>query len=174
MKKIGEPWTARRHSMKLSPAYRVLPLYARRVLDAIEIEHEKHAGKDNGRLIVPYRTLEEYCCKANNRILAQAIRELEALGFITVIHGHAKGTEHAPNKFSLTYVPGHDGSQPDNWKEIATFEDAHVRLAAAQKKRPQSNWFKAAQDAEVIPASKNPQDGPLATDHGGPRPTDHV
>jgi hypothetical protein len=157
MTKIGEPWTPRRHSMKLSPAYRVLTLFARRVLDAIEIEHENHAGKNNGRLIVPYRTLGEYCGKANNHIIAQAIRELEALGFITVIRGHAKGPEPAPNTFGLTYVNGHNGSQPtDDWKEISTLEDAHTRLAAVEKKRPQSDWFKAAQGAEAIPASKTP------------------
>jgi hypothetical protein len=121
MTKIGEPWTPRRHSMKISPAYRVLPLYARRVLDAIEIELENHAGKDNGRLIVPYITLGPYCCTANDRILAQAIRELEILGFITVIHVHAKGPEYAPNMFGLTYAPGHDGSPPtDGWKEITS------------------------------------------------------
>jgi hypothetical protein len=156
MKKIGEPFTPRRHSMKLSPAYRVLPLYARRVLDAIEIELEKHAGKDNGHLIVPYKTLRPYCCTANDRILAQAIRELETLGFVTVIRGHAKGPERAPNMFGLTYA-GHNGGPPtDDWKEITTLEEAHVRLAAAQKRRPRSTWFKAAQNAEAIPASKKP------------------
>jgi hypothetical protein len=159
--KIGEPFTPRRHSMKLSPAYRVLSLYARRVLDAIEIELEKHAGKDNGHLIVTYKTLRSYCCRANDRILAQAIRELETLGFAIVIRGHAKGPKRAPNMFGLTYVPGHNGSPPtDDWKEIATLEEAHVRLAAAKKKRPQSCWFKAAQNAEAIPASKPP--GPAA------------
>ena len=146
VKKIGEPFTPRRHSMKLSPAYRVLSLYARRVLDAIEVELEKHAGRDNGQLIVPYKTLRAYCCTANDRILAYAIRELEALGFIEVIRGHAgNGAERKPNMFGLTYVPGHNGRPPtDDWKEISTLEEAQARLAASRKKRPQNEWFKAA------------------------------
>jgi len=151
-RQIDEPFIMIRRSMLESPAYRVLSVMARRVLNAIEIEHLKHGGKENGKLIVPYKTLKTHCCAANHRVLAQAIRELEALGFILVVRGHAgNGVERAPNLFGLTYVPGHNGGPPsDDWKEFKTLEEAQARLVEAKKKRPQSNWFKAARSAQAI------------------------
>jgi hypothetical protein len=150
--RIKEQFIPIRLSMLESPAYRTLSVLARRVLNAIELEHLKHGGKDNNRLIVPYKTLCAYCCTANRRTLAQAIRELEALGFIIVIRGHAgNGVERAPNMFGLTYLPGHNGGPPsDNWKDISTIEEAQARLAAAKKGRPQSDWFKGAKHVGAI------------------------
>jgi hypothetical protein len=43
-----------------SPAWSVLSLSARRVLDRIEIEHADHGGNDNGRLPVTYDDFERY------------------------------------------------------------------------------------------------------------------
>ena len=43
-----------------SPAFRVLSLSARRVLDRIEIELAHHGGQDNGRLPVTYEHFHDY------------------------------------------------------------------------------------------------------------------
>jgi hypothetical protein len=155
-RRIKEQFIPIRLSMLESPAYRALSMLARKVLNAIEVEHLKHGGKDNGQLIVPYNQLRKYCGGASKRtskrLIAQAIRELEALGFIMVIRGHAgNGVERAPNMFGLTYLPGHNGGPPsDEWKNIGSIEEAQARLAAAKEGRPQSDWFKGAQNAKVI------------------------
>jgi hypothetical protein len=48
--RINEQFLARVVSMLESPAYRVLSLSARRVLDRLEIELAHHGGNDNGDL----------------------------------------------------------------------------------------------------------------------------
>jgi hypothetical protein len=49
---INEQFSARVVSMLESPAYRVLSLSARRILDRLEIELAHHGGNDNGDLVV--------------------------------------------------------------------------------------------------------------------------
>lgn len=46
--KISGQFSARLIEMLESPAYRVLSLSARRILDRIDIEHAHHGGQDNG------------------------------------------------------------------------------------------------------------------------------
>ena len=53
-----------------SPAWSVLSLSARRVLDRIEIEHADHGGNDNGRLPVTYDDFERYASQADRRCSA--------------------------------------------------------------------------------------------------------
>jgi hypothetical protein len=50
----------RRIDMLRSPAYCVLSLSARRILDRLEIELADHGGIDNGRLPVPYDDFVRY------------------------------------------------------------------------------------------------------------------
>ena len=65
-----------------SPAWSVLSLSARRVLDRIEIEHADHGGYDNGRLPVTYDDFEHYGIHRHS--IAAAIRETVALGFAEI------------------------------------------------------------------------------------------
>ena len=62
-----------------APAYRVLSLSARRVLDRLEIELGHHGGNDNGRLPVTYEDFERYGIDRHS--IAPAIREAETLRF---------------------------------------------------------------------------------------------
>jgi hypothetical protein len=146
MNRIKEQFIPHRRSMLESPAWRMLPLYARQVLDAIELEFLRHAGKENGQLIVTYPDFAKYCTVQDRTALAQAVRQVEALGFLIVVRGAAgTGNTRSPNLYRLTYLPGQNGGLPGNeWREIKSVEDALNRLAAVKKRRPQTNWFKAA------------------------------
>src|SRR6516165_4340729 len=98
-----------------SPAWSVLSLSARRVLDRIEIEHADHGGNENGRLPVTYDDFERYG-----------------------IHGRAGNAEfRSPHKFRLTYF--HVGRAPptNEWQRIKTVEEAQALATAARRKTPQ-------------------------------------
>ena len=80
--KIDCGFTRLPHEMRWSPAWRVLSLAARRVLDLLELELGKHRGKNNGRICVTYADFQRYGIGYNN--IAPALRELEVLGFIRI------------------------------------------------------------------------------------------
>ena len=79
---IGGQFVAHLIEMLESPAFRVLSLSARRVLDRVEIEHAHHGGADNGRLPVTYDDFQRY--GIDRHAIGPAIREACALGFLEV------------------------------------------------------------------------------------------
>jgi hypothetical protein len=129
---ISEQFSARTISMMESPAFRVLSLSARRVLDRIEIEHAHHGGHDNGALPVTYDDFVRY--GVHRRRVAPAIRELEALGIIRVIRGCGGNADfRMPSKFTLTNRQTEEGAKPtDDWKKIQTIEEAEALACAAR------------------------------------------
>jgi hypothetical protein len=116
----------------------VLSLSAHRVLDRIEIELSHHGGQDNGRLPVTFADFVAY--GIDRHAVAPAIREAEALGFIRVTErGRAGNAEfRSPNRFALTYRNTKSALATDDWKRIATFEEAQAvaRVAREPIKRP--------------------------------------
>jgi hypothetical protein len=75
-------------------------------------ELNRHGGKDNGSLIVPYSTLERWVGTSNRNSIALAIRQAVELGLIAVIPGHVrKDGKKAPNRFRITWLPAHDGTR---------------------------------------------------------------
>jgi hypothetical protein len=59
--------------------------------------------------------------------------------------------------FRLTYLPGHNGGPPTGeWADIKSDEHAKVCVEGVKKRRPKSDWFKAATAAEIIaPSTKH-------------------
>jgi hypothetical protein len=119
--------------MLASPAYRVLSQSAYRVLARIQIEHDHHGGKDNGRLPVTYEDFEAYGIERH--AIAPAIRELEALGFIEVTErGRAGNAEfRSPNRFRLTFQPTQADQPTDKWRRFESVEQAEAVAKAARK-----------------------------------------
>ena len=66
------------------PAYSVLSLSGRRVLDRIEIEMADHGGTDNGKLPVTYDDFERY--GIHRHCIGPAIREVVALALLWQIY----------------------------------------------------------------------------------------
>ena len=130
--KIAGQFVPRQIDMLESPAYQVMSLSARRVLDRIEIELAHHGGRDNGKLPVTYGDFVRYGIERHS--IAPALREVEALGFAEVTeHGRAGNAEYrTPNKFRLTYRPTASGEPMHEWRKINTIEDAKAIAQAAR------------------------------------------
>jgi hypothetical protein len=122
---IGGQFSARTIEMLNSPAYRVLSLTARRVLDRIEIEHARHGGRDNGSLAITFDQFEKYGARRHS--IASALRELAQLGFIEVTEqGRAGNAEwRRPTLFRLTYRDTADAAATDEWRSISE-DDANT------------------------------------------------
>ena len=143
--RISGQWSPRLIEMLESPAYRALSLSAHRVISRIEIELAHHGGNDNGRLPVTFEDFIEYGIHHN--AVAPAIREAEALGFISVIErGRGGNSEHRqPNKFFLTFAHGRESrAKPPthDWRKIKSLEEAiEIAEAARHSKNPRAVQF---------------------------------
>jgi hypothetical protein len=123
--KIDGQFVARRIEMLRSPAFRVLSLSGRRILDRIEIEHASHGGKDNGELPVTFANLKRFGIP-NTHDIGHGIRELCVLGFVELTRPGrgGNGEFRTPNLFRLTYLPANGKRPTDEWQNIRTIEDA--------------------------------------------------
>jgi hypothetical protein len=131
---IGGQFAPRLIEMLESPAYRVLCLGAHRVIARIEIELGHHGGADNGKLPITYDQFQEY--GMDRQTVGPAIREAQALGFITVIAGRAGNAEfRSPSLYGLTY---HNRDATHEWRQIKTIEDALAIRLAARRTDPAS------------------------------------
>jgi hypothetical protein len=138
---IGEQFAPRTIRMLRSPAWRVLSLSARRVLDRIEIELADHGGADNGKLPVTYDDCERY--GIHRHAIGPAIREAVALGFLEVTeHGRAGNAEwRKPNLFRLAYRNTAYDGPTDEWARIETDEQAEAIASAARLASQQPTKF---------------------------------
>ena len=124
------------------PAYRVLSLSAHRILSRIEVELAHHAGNDNGQLPCTFDHFVEY--GVDRHSIAPAVRELQALGFITVEPGAAGNAEHRrPNLYGLTYNYFGGILPTDDWKRIKNETDAaQIARRSRRTSRPRVPPFK--------------------------------
>jgi hypothetical protein len=106
-----------------SVAYWALKSIERTILSVIEIQHMRHGGVENGRLIVTRRQFEKR--GIHKDAIAPSIRALEALGFIELDRGAAGvGDQAQAHRFRLTYV------QPNPTDEWRKFHDPHMAETA--------------------------------------------
>jgi hypothetical protein len=134
--KIQGQFAARTVDMLESPAFRVLSLSARRVLDRLEIELAHHGGQDNGKLPCTYQHFHEY--GIHRHAIGPGIRECVALGFLEITEpGRAGNAEfRSPNLFRLTYKSTRVEGPTDDWRSISTFEEAETIARAARTASP--------------------------------------
>ena len=141
--RIGEQFAPRTIRMLESPAYRVLSLSAHRVLARVEVELAHHGGLDNGKLPVTFDDFEQY--GMDRHCIAPAIRECCALGFLEVTEqGRAGNAEfRQPSKYRLTYRHDDRANPTDEWRRIATVEEAEQIALAARRSAGASRKRKA-------------------------------
>jgi hypothetical protein len=135
---IPAPFAWRTIEMMESFAYRALSQSAHRVMSRLEIELQRHGGKsrENGHLPCTYDDFVEY--GITRKMIAPAIRELVALGFIEVIRkGSAGNAEHRQAAlFLITYRhAGSDCVISDGWKRIASLIEAEEIAASARARK---------------------------------------
>ena len=148
---ISGQFSARLIEMLESPAYRVLSRSAHMVISRVEIELAHHGGNDNGRLPI---TTEDFIAYGMDRSsVAPAIREAEALGFISLKRGRGGNAEYrTPSLFGSTFSYHlNSRRQPptDDWRRIKTIEEAGRIARSARNAKDQSavahgkrNWQK--------------------------------
>jgi hypothetical protein len=136
---IAKYWHSRPVELIESPAIRALSRTAHLCLLRIEIELRHHAGNGNGKLIVTKEQFVEYA-GVNQRLVAPALRELEALGLVSIKHGRGGNAEHRePNRFRLEYLCGASDKEPlaEAWKRLETLKEAEcVAREARSSKDP--------------------------------------
>jgi hypothetical protein len=133
-----------------SPAWGALTLADRKVIDRLCIEHMAHAGKENANLVCTYTDFEIHGVRRAS--LGMSIRRLEALGFVAVVERGriAKAEFKFPARYRLTFVQGNIPAT-NEWKQVATAEEATDRVAKAGKlPRPSEKTKKP--DAKALPA----------------------
>ena len=133
--KIAGQFAPRLIEMISSPAFCVLSLSARRVLDRLEIELAGHGGTENGKLIVTFNQFQQF--GIDRHAIAPGIREAVALGFVEVTeHGRAGNAEYRqPNRFRITYRNSDYGSATDDWRKVKTPDDANTIARQARSPR---------------------------------------
>jgi hypothetical protein len=139
--KIDGQFAARLIEMLRSPAWCVLSLSARRILDRIEIELADHGGTDNGKLPVTFDDFVRY--GIDRHAIAPAIRECTALGFVEVTEAGRAGNAdfRKPNLFRLTYKHTDHAGATHEWRKI-TAEDAATLAQIARRRKQNSSGGK--------------------------------
>jgi hypothetical protein len=121
-----------------SPAWQVLSLTARRVLDLLESEYCRSAGKDNGKLVLTYEQLVER--GIDRHAIAPAIRELVSLGFVEITQKGRGGNAdfRRESRYRLTYLWRAPNVATHEWRKVQTMDEAEdLRDAARAEKQPQ-------------------------------------
>jgi hypothetical protein len=112
-----------------SVAFWALRPIERTVLSVIEIEHMRHGGVQNGRLIVTRRQFEKR--GIHKDAIAPSLRALETLGFIEIERGAAGvGDQAQAHRFRLTYV---QPNPTDEWRKHHTPDVARAVAETARQ-----------------------------------------
>lgn len=111
-------WVPHRLKLLVSPAWRHRPIPLAKILERIEIEHMRHAGKENGHLIVSYDQFVEH--GISRRTIRGSIDLGVVLGLLEVRQsGEWAGDVRMPNMYRLTYLPEKDRKAPtDEWEGV--------------------------------------------------------
>lgn len=117
----GQPWVWLTTEMLASEAWRNMSRNGHLFVSFLLIEHQNHAGLENGRLKAPYVQLVSYGLlrKYIKRAIAEAVR----CGFVEVmVTGGFYGPDgrHTPSQYRLTWLPCfEDFRAPTNeWRKV--------------------------------------------------------
>lgn len=132
--KIEGQFAPRTIEMLRSAAMGALSLTGRRILDRLEIELADHGGTENGRLPVTYDDFEHFGIHRHQ--IAVGMAEVVALGFVEVTRpGRAGNAEYRlPTLYRLTYRPTEHAAPTNEWKRIASKEDATAAAKGSRKR----------------------------------------
>jgi hypothetical protein len=80
----GHSFVAHTAELLNSPAWRHRSLYARRLIDRLELEHVRHNGRENAYLKLTYRQMQK--AGVHSDFIAAALDEVVTLGLVTITH----------------------------------------------------------------------------------------
>lgn len=136
---VGEPM-----SLLESPGYQALNFPAFKILAFLKLEHVRHGGAENGRLVAPHRQLREG--GISPRKVKPALEMLEAFGIIRCTsEGFRQGGRPNAATYALTWLPTCDGQLPtEDYRKIgrvmvsAYLTNAFAARVMAEKKTAQA------------------------------------
>jgi hypothetical protein len=119
-----------------STAWRSLSIHARRLIDFLLIEHMRHGGRENGRLLAPRRQLEAFGIATH--FVSTAIEETERVGLLDC----KRGVGRAPSVYGLTWLPRGNDPPTNRWRrhEATAAEVIASRKSRKTRKRPVCGW----------------------------------
>jgi hypothetical protein len=172
------PFVMHTREMFMSPAWCVLSLSARRLLDRIEIEMMSHGGpRSNGRLPVTYGDFIKHGVRRNS--IASALREVVALGLLeTTEQGRGGNAAYRKaSQFRLTYHPfkeDRDGEvlyEPTNeWRRFKNIEEAEATAAEAKSAVPPCRPYQARRKKQKVAPQNGTVPPPEMGDENGQSP----
>src|SRR5262249_46295166 len=169
---IDGQFAARLIDMLRSPAWCILSLSERRILDRIEIELADHGGMDNGKLPITYDDFQRY--GIHRHCIAQGIRECAALGFLEITEAGRAGNAdwRKPNLFRLTYKHTNHTGPTHEWRKI-TADEAKAVARAARSAKAELQSGKTAKSSRGNPDRKRQIHSPetRTTGHSPETPT---
>jgi hypothetical protein len=89
------------------------------------IEHMRHGGRANGKLVAPRRQLERF--GIGSHFVSSAIDNCERVGLVDCRRGFGR----SPSLYALTWLPSCDGGEPSN--RFLGRDDAAQDIIAARK-----------------------------------------
>ena len=121
----NQQWAWHPKDVLESPAWRLMGINARRLLDFLTIEHLNHGGCENGRLIATYDQLVEF--GLTRSCIKRAIVQLQFLGLIRHQQGGRWNKQNYVSIFTITFYRDFQGRAATNdWKRIKE-EDYETR-----------------------------------------------
>ncbi len=128
----GATWAWLTADLLASPAWRAQSINCRRLIDALMLENCRHAGQENGSLVLPYDALQSYGLTREN--IKPSIIEAASLGLIRVDFGGRYAGRNTPNVYSLTFLGRLTGTPPDDWQAIT--DDQIARIKPGRRGQP--------------------------------------
>jgi hypothetical protein len=109
------PWIKLHMDLLCSAAWIAAKLPTRRAVERLLIEHMRHAGKDNGRLICTYNDFAEYGIRRPS--IGPAIQQAVKLGLVVITErGHRSPDHNWPSRYRLTFLPTKAAHATDDWR----------------------------------------------------------
>ena len=138
-RRFDEPFIMRPLSLLASMAWRVRQQSPQvvRLLEFLEEEHLRHAGRENGRLRASYADLENYGLR--RQTIGTTIAEAERLGLLRATRGgfDLETGKRRPTLYRLTYLETSDAEATDEWRRfIAEVVPGKNRLKQKPRGRP--------------------------------------
>lgn len=117
-----------------SPAWKVLPGPAAKVLLLITQRWVQNNFKGNGSINLTYRAVMREAGISSKRGVSLAFRQLCAIGAIVMANGEFNSRK--ANGFRMTWLPGHNGGPATKeYLEIQSIEEAKRRLDAVTPRK---------------------------------------
>ena len=100
----GQPWVWMTKTQLACLTMRALGISARRILDALMVEHMAHGGSANGELAATYEQLANWGVTPAD--VRKGIEELIATGFVRqTVQGLFAMGRRVPSRYALTWLP---------------------------------------------------------------------